>query len=198
MQIFTKKHYIAPQLPTFVQITDRELFEACLRRDSKAQATLYNQYKGRFFGICRRYAQSREDAEDLLQDAFVKIFLNLNELRNADQLSAWIRRVVVNVCIDYYHKKVIFTNLDEVHERPTQNWENDNIISQMSNQELLSAVNELSDGARIVFNMYVIDGFTHQEIANKLNIMEGTSKSQLAFAKRTLRKKLENIGVTNE
>jgi len=84
-----------------VQSNDRQLLEACLRRDSKAQAALYHQYKGRFFGICRRYAQSREDAEDLLQDAFVKIFLNLNELRSAEQMSAWIRRVVVNVCIDY-------------------------------------------------------------------------------------------------
>ncbi|CAH0994517.1 ECF RNA polymerase sigma-E factor [Emticicia aquatica] len=174
---------------------DRELLEACLRRESKAQAALYHQYKGRFFGICRRYAQSREDAEDLLQDAFVKIFLNLNELRNADQLGAWIRRVVVNVCIDYYHKKVNFTNLEEIVELPSQDWENDNVINQMSNQELLSAVNELSDGAKMVFNLFVIDGFSHQEIAKMLNITEGTSKSQLFFAKKVLRKKLEQMGV---
>ena len=178
-----------------MQSNDRELLEGCLRRDSKAQATLYNQYKGRFFGICRRYAQSREDAEDLLQDAFVKIFLNLNELRSADQLSAWIRRIVVNVCIDYYHKKVSLTNIEAIPDQPTQDWESENVIAQMSTQELLSAINELPDGARMVFNLFVIDGFSHQEIAKMLNITEGTSKSQLFFAKKLLRKKLDLIGV---
>ncbi|GAB2630193.1 RNA polymerase sigma factor [Emticicia sediminis] len=178
-----------------MQSNDRELLEGCLRRDSKAQAALYHQYKGRFFGICRRYAQSREDAEDLLQDAFVKIFLNLNELRSAEQMSAWIRRVVVNVCIDYYHKKVNLTNIAEISDIPVGNWEADNVISQMSNQELLMAVNELPDGAKVVFNLFVIDGFSHQEISEKLNISEGTSKSQLFFAKKILRKKLEEMGV---
>ena len=175
---------------------DRELLEGCLRRDSKAQAALYHQYKGRFFGICRRYAQSKEDAEDIFQDAFVKIFLNLNELRNAEQLSAWIRRVVVNVCVDYYHKRVNFVDFNEVPEVATHDWQGDSVISQMSNQELLSAVNELPDGARMVFNLYVIDGYTHQEIADMLHISEGTSKSQLFFAKKILKKKLQQIGVT--
>ncbi len=178
-----------------MQSNDRELLAGCLRRDSQAQATLYHQYKGRFFGICRRYAQSREDAEDLLQDAFVKIFLNITDLRNADQMSAWIRRVVVNVCIDYYHKKKIFTTIDEIPELPSANWESENPISQLSNQELLSAVNELPDGAKMVFNLFVIDGFSHQEIGEMLNITEGTSKSQLFFAKKLLRKKLELIGI---
>ena len=178
-----------------MQSNERELYEACLRRDSKAQAALYHQYKGRFFGICRRYAQSREDAEDLLQDAFVKIFLNLGDLRNPDQLSAWIRRVVVNVCVDYYHKKVKLTTIEEIHELPSQDWENDNVISQMSNQELLSAVNELPQSAKMIFNLYVIDGYTHPEIAKILNTSEGNSKSQLSFAKRLLRKKLEQIGI---
>ena len=178
-----------------MQSNDRELLEACLRRDSKAQATLYQQYKGRFFGICRRYAQNREDAEDLFQDAFVKVFLNISEVRNADQMSAWIRRVVVNVCIDYYHKKVSLTNIEEIPDLPTQDWESDSIIGQMSNQELLGAVNELPDGARMIFNLYVIDGYSHQEIAKMLNITEGTSKSQLFFAKKLLRKKLDLIGV---
>jgi len=175
---------------------DRELLEGCLRRDSKAQAALYHQYKGRFFGICRRYAQSKEDAEDIFQDAFVKIFLNLNELRNAEQLSAWIRRVVVNVCVDYYHKRVNFVDFNEVPEVASHDWQGDSVISQMSNQELLSAVNELPDGARMVFNLYVIDGYTHQEIADMLHISEGTSKSQLFFAKKILKKKLQQIGVT--
>lgn len=180
-----------------MQSNDRELLAGCLRRDSKAQATLYNQYKGRFFGICRRYAQSREDAEDLLQDAFVKVFLNLNELRSADQLSAWVRRVVVNVCIDYYHKKINFSGIEEISDMPNNNWENDNAISQISNQELLNAVNELPDGARMVFNLHVIDGFSHQETADLLNITVGTSKSQLFFAKKLLKKKLELIGISN-
>ncbi|WP_337043601.1 RNA polymerase sigma factor [Emticicia sp. 17c] len=176
--------------------SDRELLEGCLRKDSKAQAALYHQYKGRFFGICRRYAQSREDAEDIFQDAFVKIFLNLNELRSAEQLSAWIRRVVVNVCIDYYHKKVNFVDVSEAPEITSNDWQSDSVIAQLSNQELLQLVNELPDGARMVFNLYVIDGYTHQEIAEMLKISEGTSKSQLFFAKKVLKKKLQLIGIT--
>ncbi len=178
-----------------MQSNDRELLDGCLRRDSKAQAALYAQYKGRFFGICRRFTQSREDAEDLLQDAFVKVFLNISELRNAEQLGAWIRRVVVNICIDYYRKKVNFTTIEEEIELPAQDWENDNVISQMSNQELLSAVNELPDSARMVFNLFVIDGYTHVEIAKMLNFTEGNSKSQLFFAKKLLRKKIELLGI---
>jgi RNA polymerase sigma factor (sigma-70 family) len=175
--------------------SDLELLEGCLRRDSKAQAALYHQYKGRFFGICRRYAQSKEDAEDIFQDAFVKIFLNLKELRSAEQLSAWIRRVVVNVCIDYYHKRVNFVDISEIPEAMPADWQGESVISQMSNQELLSAVNELPDGARMVFNLYVIDGYSHQEIAEMMHISEGTSKSQLFFAKKVLKKKLQTIGV---
>ena len=87
------------------------------------------------------------------------------------------------------------TNIEDVPDIPAGNWETDNVISQMSNQELLSAVNELPDGARIVFNLFVIDGFSHQEISEKLSISEGTSKSQLFFAKKILRKKLEDMGV---
>lgn len=176
--------------------TDSELLDGCLRRDSKAQAALYHKYKGRFFGICRRYTQSKEEAEDIFQDAFVKVFLNLKELRSADQLSAWIRRVVVNVCIDYYHKRITFVDITEIPEMAPADWQSDSVISRMNNQELLSLVNELPDGARMVFNLFVIDGYGHQEIAQMLGISEGTSKSQLFFAKKLLKKKLQTIGVT--
>lgn len=176
--------------------TDSELLDGCLRRDSKAQAALYHKYKGRFFGICRRYTQSKEEAEDIFQDAFVKVFLNLKELRSADQLSAWIRRVLVNVCIDYYHKRITYVDISDVPETASANWQSDSVISKMNNQELLSLVNELPDGARMVFNLFVIDGYGHQEIAQMLSISEGTSKSQLFFAKKLLKKKLQIIGVT--
>lgn len=176
--------------------TDSELLDGCLRRDSKAQAALYHKYKGRFFGICRRYTQSKEEAEDIFQDAFVKVFSNLKELRSADQLSAWIRRVVVNVCIDYYHKRITFVDIAEVPEMAPADWQSDSVIARMNNQELLSLVNELPDGARMVFNLFVIDGYGHQEIARMLGISEGTSKSQLFFAKKLLKKKLQTIGVT--
>ncbi|MFN3847812.1 MAG: RNA polymerase sigma factor [Spirosomataceae bacterium] len=172
-------------------MTDREIYEGCLRKDPKAQATLYQRYKGRFFGVCRRYTRCREEAEDVFQDAFVKVFLNLHELRQPEQLSFWIHRVVVNVCIDFTKKQVNLTDINELPEQYQPNWESESIISQMSNAELMLLVNELPDGARMVFNMYVIDGYTHVEIAKTLNISEGTSKSQLFFAKKLLKEKIE-------
>jgi RNA polymerase sigma factor (sigma-70 family) len=171
-------------------MTDKELYEGCLRKDPKAQATLYQKYKGRFFGVCRRYTKYREEAEDIFQDAFVKVFNNIHELRQPEQLSFWIHRIVVNICIDYTRKQVNLTSIEDAYEVSAPDWESETILSQMSNTELLNLVNELPDGARMVFNMYVIDGYNHSEIGKMLGISEGTSKSQLFFAKKILREKI--------
>ncbi len=176
-------------------MTDRELYDGCLRNDPKAQATLYQKYKGRFFGVCRRYTKSKEEAEDAFQDAFVKVFTNIHELRQPEQLSFWIHRIVVNICVDYTRKHINTTQIEEAYEISVTNWEGETAISQMSNAELISTVNELPDGARMVFNLYVIDGYNHAEIGKMLNIAEGTSKSQLFFAKRILREKIEKLVV---
>lgn len=176
--------------------SDSELLEACLRKEPKAQATLYQRYKGRFFGICRRYAKNSHDAEDMFQDAVVKVFQKLHELKSVEQLSAWVRRIVVNVCIDHYHKQTNFVDINDYVEGFQQEWQSESIISELSNQELLSLINELPDGSRMIFNMYVIDGYPHHEIAKMLGISEGTSKSQLFFAKKLLKNKLQLMGVT--
>jgi RNA polymerase sigma factor (sigma-70 family) len=171
-------------------MTDIELYNGCLRKDPKAQATLYQKYKGRFFGVCRRYSKHKEEAEDMFQDAFVKVFNNIHELRQPEQLSFWIHRIVVNICIDYTRKQVNLVNIEEAYEVSPHDWEGETAISQMSNAELLSLVNELPDGARTVFNLYVIDGYNHSEIGKMLGISEGTSKSQLFFAKKILKEKI--------
>ena len=180
-------------------LTDEEVYKGCLRNDRKAQATFYQRYKGRFFGICWRYAHCREDAEDLFQEAFIKVFKHIREVRSEKDVSAWVRRVIVNTCINHYRKQVNFEDLEHISEEELMLFDpNDDILMQLNNKELLEILSniltELPNGARIVFNMYVMEGYTHPEIAAQLNIAEGTSKSQLFFAKKYIQEKLHKRG----
>jgi RNA polymerase sigma factor (sigma-70 family) len=193
---FQRKAKLKTPIPTTpVHYTDAELLDGCLRKDPKAQTTLYQQYKARLFGVCRRYARQKGDAEDIFQDAFVKVFTNMEQVREARNLSAWIRRVVVNMCVDYYRKQGDYCDFHEIEESFVPESNTESAISQLSNQELLTYISELPHGARVIFNLYVIDGYTHPEIAKLLNISEGTSKSQLFFAKNLLKIKLQKAGI---
>ncbi|RFS18112.1 RNA polymerase sigma factor [Emticicia sp. C21] len=180
-------------------LTDEEVFRGCLKNDRKAQATFYQRYKSRFFGVCWRYANSREDAEDIFQEALIKVFKHIKEVRDAKDVSAWVRRIIVNTAINHYRKQVEFDDIDDLSDDvllPFDN--NDDILMQLNNKELMEVLNsvlsELPNGARIVFNMYVMEGYTHPEIAAQLQIAEGTSKSQLFFAKKYLQEKLKKKG----
>lgn len=168
-------------------LTEEEIIQGCLRNNRTAQAAFYQKYKGRFFGICRRYSKNTEDAEDIFQEAFIKIFKNLHTLKDSKQLSAWVRRILVNTAITHYHKKEFFEDVENINESEIIKQENETTIEKLSAQELLILIQKLPDGARLVFNMYVIEGYNHIEIAKLLEIAEGTSKSQLFFAKKALK-----------
>ncbi|GAB3514416.1 RNA polymerase sigma factor [Emticicia fontis] len=180
-------------------LTDEEVFRGCLKNDRKAQATFYQRYKSRFFGVCWRYANSREDAEDIFQEALIKVFKHIKEVRDAKDVSAWVRRIIVNTAINHYRKQVEFADINTLTDDvllPFDN--NDDILMQLNNKELMEVLSgvlsELPNGARIVFNMYVMEGYTHPEIAHQLQIAEGTSKSQLFFAKKYIQEKLKKKG----
>ncbi len=170
---------------------DQILLQGCLKGNRNAQNQLYQKYKGQMFGLCLRYAKNRDEAEDLLQEGFIKIFIDLYQYRPIGALGAWMRRVIINVALQHIRKrKNLFSDveLDKVaHLYTTQ----DEIFSQFRTKVLVKMIQQLPDGYRIVFNMYVIEGFSHQEIAEKLNITASTSKSQLSRAKATLRQLLE-------
>ncbi len=168
------------------------LLEGCRKRDRKAQEQLYRKYAGEMLRICLAYEPDRDEAKDILQNAFLKVFRNIEVYSGEGALKAWIRRIITNTAIDAYRKKQQTTTLriDDLGEyaEPSQEFSDPMVC-----QDLLKEVSKLPEGARIVFNLYAIEGYNHREIAEKLNISEGTSKSQLNRARKLLNEQL--IGV---
>lgn len=172
--------------------TDDQLLQGCIANDPKAQAALYYKYKGRLLGVCRRYARTQAEAEDIFQDAFVKIFTKIHELKKVEAMAAWIKTVVVNTATDYYRrslsiKEVALENGDIQMDEPIKE---EGLYDGIDAETLITLLSKLPNGYRLVVNMYYLDGFKHQEIALKLGISTNTSKTQLFHAKNWLR---ENI-----
>ena len=176
--------------------SDEELLQACQRADPRAQTILYDRHKARLMGLCRRYARNREESEDMFHEGFIRIFQQLHTLQQADRLLPWMKKVMVNTAINVYHKnikqraetdsEVAFEHASDAHT---------DVLARLSADELMVLVSALPDGYRLIFNLYIVDGFTHPEIAELLGIAEGTSKSQLARARALLKHKLSQLGI---
>ena len=171
---------------------DQLLVEACKKNDLTSFEKLYNKYASKMKGIAYRYANDSAVAEDIIQDAFIKVFTRIKSLENPNAFEGWLKRIVVNTAINYLNSlKKEQENISELNyvlkgvETPVMIEQED-----YSMEELLEAIAQLPPGYRMVFNMYVIEGFSHKEIASELNISEGTSKSQLSKAKEFLKKVL--------
>lgn len=173
-------------------MTNEELIRGCKKGKRKAQQALYEEFAPNVMGVCLRYAPTRMEADDIFQEAFVKIYRNIAKVREPEALPGWIRRLAANTAIDYYHKAKKHLNHLDTEDLQEQDTGYDDVITQLSTQELLAHIRQLPDGYRLVFNMYVIEGYSHREIAEQLQISEGTSKSQLARGKAWLRTRLEN------
>jgi RNA polymerase sigma-70 factor (ECF subfamily) len=169
--------------------TDLELIEACLKDNPTAQRVLYDKYSSKLYGICLRYSKNEEEAQDILQDSFIKIFTKLNTYQFTGSFEGWLKRIATNTSIEYYRKKMDTEEVDEVVFNPYLSVDSDKSLEV---EELLKMIQELPEGYRMIFNMYAIDGFTHSEIAKKLGISEGTSKSQLSRARAHLQKKFKD------
>ena len=151
---------------------------------------MFQRYAGKMLAVCMRYARHRMEAEDMLQDAFVKVFEHLGQFQFKGALEGWIRRIVVNTAIKAYDRKS-FTH-EQIGIDPTWDSASDLPLSDMQLQEkdLLNMINQLPDGYRIVFNLYAIEGYSHQEIGEMLGIQESTSRSQLVKARKQLQTQL--------
>ncbi len=173
-------------------INEADLIDGCLRGDSKMQEELYKRFAPKMYAVCLRYSNNTENAQDLLQEGFIKIFRNLNRFRNEGSFEGWIRRIFVNTSIEFFRKK---TNLFSITEKDDLIVEDGslNALDKLAEKDIIKLVQELSPGYRAVFNLYAIEGYSHKEIGNMLNISEGTSKSQLARAKGVLQKKVEQF-----
>lgn len=171
-----------------------DIIKRCRQHHPEAQHLLYDYWKARLMGVCRRYTASREEAQDVLQEAFIRIFTRLHQLDSVEKLEGWLIRVTVRVALNYYqsNKRHLYSNL-EIREQ--DNGEYELILSDVSDAYLVQMLNELPDGCRHIFNLYIIEGYSHTEIAEMLNITEATSRSQLHYAKRLLKEKLRSAGI---
>lgn len=171
-----------------------EFIEGCKRRDRKVQKLLYEQYSARFFGVCKRYMKNIESAEDVLVKGFLKVFENINSFEGKGNFEGWMQRIFINECLMELRKKQDFTiYLESSNIQPQRDA---TALENLYEQDVLKLLNFLPTGCRTVFNLYVIEGYKHSEIAKQLNISEGTSKSQLNLAKEKLKVLLNEYGIT--
>ena len=182
-----------------------EIIEGCINGDRKSQQKIYETFYGKMLGVCIRYTKEREDALDVLQDGFMKVFTNIKLFGNTGSLEGWIRKIMVNTAIDFYRKNkksLTFANSEYVEDNAEDIKEEENpdeAYLNISPNEIMEAVQQLTPAYRTVFNMYVMDGYTHKEIGQQLGINEGTSKSNFAKAKMNLKKTLaKKIKLVNE
>lgn len=168
---------------------EQKLIKECLKGKPTAQKQLYDLFAAKMFGVCLRYAKNYHLAEDMLQDGFVKVFRYLDKYKGAGSFEGWIRRIFINTAIEHHRKKNPMYSVVEVQEKDTGEIDN-SALQDLAVDDLLRLVNELSDGYRMVFNLYVIEGYNHREIADLLGISEGTSKSQLARARNILKERI--------
>ena len=141
------------------------------------------------FGVCLRYAKDATEAEDNLQDGFIKVFANLKTFRNDGSLEGWIRRIVINVSLEKIRKQHLMYPVEDVSIYDTINF-SDDVIAKISADDLMKLIQELPPRYRLVFNLYVMEGMSHQEIAKEMSITQGTSKSNLARAREILKRKV--------
>ncbi len=171
---------------------EKTLAEACVKGDYRAQKKLYHLYAPQMMGVCMRYSEGIADAEDILQEGFIKVFEHLNSYTGSGALGGWIRRIMINTALQRYreNKNVHMVRLDDsaVHLMEVS----DDALERLSAGELLIKIQQLPIGFRTVFNLYAIEGYKHQEIAAMLGINEGTSKSQYSRSKALLREMIEN------
>jgi RNA polymerase sigma-70 factor (ECF subfamily) len=162
------------------------LIRACIKRERWAQQALYEEYYGKMLGICQRYAGNEYDAVDILHEGFIKVFKNVHKFQPGTSLSAWMRRVMVNTAIDYYRKNVRY-RVEEIDQATQMSADDADAISMCSQQEILAAIQHLTPAYRTVFNLYVLEGYAHKEIADLLDITESTSRSNLVKARLKLK-----------
>ncbi len=167
----------------------KELIEACIKGDRMAQRNLYDIFSKRMFMVCLRYTKSQPEAEDVLQDSFIKVFKNLKSYRGESRLDYWIKRIVVNTALNSQRNKLYMYPMMDIDD-VKNDYDHSNTLSCFQMEELLTMIRELPTGCRTVFNLFAIEGYSHKEIAKMLEVSEGTSKSQFSRARKLLQEKI--------
>jgi RNA polymerase sigma factor (sigma-70 family) len=165
---------------------DSSLINACINNEAVAQRELYNRYSGVLFGICYRYACCKEDAEDMMQEAFVKIFNGIQRFENKGNFEGWMKKIVVNTCINYLvkHKKFAdHINIDNVYNIE---YKEESVASKLLGKQVMECLRAMPIGFRTVINLHAIEGYHYKEIAAMLNVEESTCRSQYIRGKQIL------------
>lgn len=168
------------------------LIRACVAGNRSCENKLYTKYAGKMMAVCLRYASCKEEAEDILQEGFIKVFTHIREFKKEGSFEGWVRKIMINTALEQYRRRshlYPLVSLDEVTETSICKEE---ILSRITLKELIEMIQRLPPASRIVFNLYVFEGFKHREIAKRLGISEGTSKSNLSDARAMLQKKILN------
>jgi RNA polymerase sigma factor (sigma-70 family) len=171
--------------------SESSLIENCINGNRKSQKQLYDMYSPKMFSVCLRYSKNQMDAEDVLQDGFVKLFNNLHRFRGEGSFDGWVRRIFVNTAIEHIRRKNLNTTCGEGLENSVVD-KQQNALDNLYEKDLIKTSMTLSEGYRTVFNLYAVEGYSHKEIASQLGITESTSKSQFSRAKALLRNIIQN------
>lgn len=176
-------------------LDEKQLVKQCLKNNAKAKHQLYQLYEEMMFGVCMRYAKNRMEAEDMLHDGFIRVLNNLSQFRSEGPLGAWVRRVVVNNCLNHIrsNKSSMEDDIDNIHHGKFDVGTSEDVHNEISAKELLLMIQELPVGYRTIFNLYAIEGYKHKEIGEMLGISENTSKTQLAKARKALQDKIAEL-----
>jgi len=175
---------------------DKKIIEGCINGNRHAQNKLYNRYAASMLGLCMRYAKSKEEAEDILQEGFIKVFLNIERFRAEGSFEGWMKRIMINTAITHNKQNLKHqyqTDINEIEEIHVvdEGLQDDVSMVKIPRAKLMSIIQSLPEGYKMVFNLYVFEQFTHKEIAEMLEISINTSKSQLSKARRLLTTKIE-------
>ena len=174
-------------------LNEKQLIQNCIKENPESQRKLYELFSDKMYAVCLRYATDHDHAKDLLQDGFVRLFKSLSKFQYKGSFEGWVRRIFVNCAIENYRKNQKGKYFEEITEK-TSRTVDPNVLTDLGVQDLMRLIDSLPTGYKTVFNLYVIDGYSHKEIAEELDITESTSKTQLRKARLALMDKVNNLG----
>lgn len=173
------------------EINEKQLIESCQQGDRNAQRQLYELYSGKMMGVCLRYCKDRETAKDLLHDGFLKVFTHLDGFESKGSFEGWIRRIMVNTALEFLRKKIDEGYNQDIEEAFTLSSGNYGALEKMQTEDLLKTIQKLPVAYRTTFNLFVIEGYSHREISEAMNITESSSRVYLTRAKQMIQQMLE-------
>ncbi len=173
-----------------ITISDTRLIEQCKKGKARYQKLLYDKFACKVYPVCYRYAKNEEDAKDILQETFIRVYSKLETFQNKGSFEGWIRKIAVNTSIRHYQNLLRKIDQQDIEYAP-ELASDETILSEMNAIDILKKISELPTGYRVVFNLYAIEGYSHKEIAKELGISEGSSRSQLTRARKSLMKAIQ-------